>query len=187
MKTAHVRRTPVPCRVPPGRVVGALEGASLDPAPNRARRAAASTVGEYSVKKHFVLACKKAGVNDLHSHDLRHEAISRFAESGKCGLLDLQAICGHRDTRMLLRYTHLCVQQLAHKMDEIPAQDIKYAHKGRRRRARLKLEGPVAGVKPLRAPDPPASTRLSERADYAVNGNVIVAAFGSTRVAGGHR
>lgn len=144
-------------------------------------------IGEYSVKKNFVLACKEAGVNDLHFHDLRHEAISRFAESGKFGLLDLQAISGHRDTRMLLRYTHLCVQQLAHKMDEIPAQDIEYVHKGRRRRARLKLEVPVAGVKPLRVPDPPASTRLSERADYAVNGNVIVAAFGSTRVAGGHR
>jgi hypothetical protein len=88
---------------------------------------------------------------------------------------------------MLLRYTHLCVQQLAHKMDEIPTQDIEYVHKGRRRRARLKLEVPVAGVKPLRVPDPPASTRLSERADYAVNGNVIIAAFGSTRVAGGRR
>lgn len=187
MKTAHVRRTPAPCRVPPGRVVGALEGASLDPAPNRARRAAASKVGEYSVKKHFVLACKKAGVNDLHSHDLRHEAISRFAESGRCGLLDLQAISGHRDTRMLLRYTHLCVQQLAQKMDEIPTQDIDYVHKGRRHRARLKLEGPAAGLKPLRAPDPTASTRLPERAGYAANVTVIVAAFGSTRVAGGHR
>jgi integrase len=44
--------------------------------------------------------CPAAGIEDLHFHDLRHEATSRFAESGLFTLVELQAITGHRDTRM---------------------------------------------------------------------------------------
>lgn len=60
-----------------------------------------------------------SGIEDLHFHDLRHEAISRLAESGQFQLIELQAISGHRDTRMLLRYAHLCCGNLAEKMDTV--------------------------------------------------------------------
>lgn len=77
-----------------------------------------------------------SGVIDLHFHDLRHESISRLAESGKFQLIELQAISGHRDTRMLLRYAHLCCGNLAEKMDDVAAERTtkEYVHKGRRRR-----------------------------------------------------
>lgn len=43
--------------------------------------------------------------HDLRFHNLRHEALSRLAESGAiASAMDLQAISGHRDPRMLLRY-----------------------------------------------------------------------------------
>ena len=76
-----------------------------------------------------------SGVADIHFHDLRHESISRLAESGKFQLVELQAISGHRDTRMLLRYAHLCCGNLADKMDEVAAERTTkdYVHKGRRR------------------------------------------------------
>jgi integrase len=77
--------------------------------------------------------CERAGIQDLHVHDCRHEAISRIAESGKFTLVDLQAISGHRDTRMLLRYAHLCVRQLAERLDEVFAAKDRSNHKGRRR------------------------------------------------------
>lgn len=48
----------------------------------------------------------RAGVEDLHFHDLRHEAVSRFFELG-LSLPEVALISGHRDPRMLLRYTHL--------------------------------------------------------------------------------
>lgn len=72
---------------------------------------------------------------DLHFHDLRHEAISRLAESGHFQLIELQAISGHRDTRMLLRYAHLCSGNLARKMDGVAAERTTkdYIHRGRRR------------------------------------------------------
>ena len=58
---------------------------------------------------------KKAGLVDLHFHDLRHEAISRFAEMG-LSTVELAAISGHRDLRMLTRYTHIQPSALAKKL-----------------------------------------------------------------------
>ncbi|WP_250473079.1 site-specific integrase [Caballeronia sp. GAFFF1] len=75
--------------------------------------------------------CARAGIEDLHIHDLRHEAISRVAETGQFTLIDLQAFSGHRDVRMLLRYAHLCASRLAAKLDD--AFRAGLAHKGRRR------------------------------------------------------
>ena len=59
-----------------------------------------------SVSTNFTRQCKKAGVKDLHFHDLRHEGTSRLFEQG----LDIQhvaMITGHKDWGMLRRYTHL--------------------------------------------------------------------------------
>lgn len=77
-----------------------------------------------------------SGLVDFHFHDLRHEAISRLAESGRFQLIELQAISGHRDTRMLLRYAHLCCGNLAEKMDDVAQERTtkEYFHHGRRRR-----------------------------------------------------
>jgi integrase len=44
-------------------------------------------------------------VLDLRFHDLRHEAISRFFEMG-LSVPEVALISGHRDPRMLFRYTH---------------------------------------------------------------------------------
>jgi len=48
---------------------------------------------------------RRAGCDDLHFHDLRHEAISRFFEAG-LSTPEVALISGHRDPRMLFRYTH---------------------------------------------------------------------------------
>ena len=45
---------------------------------------------------------RRAGIADLHFHDLRHEAISRFFEKG-LSVPEVALISGHRDLRMLLR------------------------------------------------------------------------------------
>lgn len=45
---------------------------------------------------------------DLRWHDLRHEAISRIAERGALtNIHQMQIFSGHRDVRMLQRYTHI--------------------------------------------------------------------------------
>ncbi len=53
---------------------------------------------------------------------------------GGFSLVDLQAFSGHRDTRMLLRYTHLCTLSLAKRLDEAFADQQQVSlHRGQRR------------------------------------------------------
>ena len=60
-------------------------------------------------------ACKRAGIRELRFHDLRHEATSRFFERG-LNVMEVASITGHKDLRMLLRYTHLRAEDLAEKL-----------------------------------------------------------------------
>lgn len=58
---------------------------------------------------------KRAKIDDLHFHDLRHEAISRFFELGLT-VPEVASISGHRDIRMLMRYAHANVGNLLKKL-----------------------------------------------------------------------
>jgi integrase len=58
---------------------------------------------------------KRVGVSDLRFHDLRHEAVSRFFEMG-LSVPEVALISGHRDARMLFRYTHLKPEDIAKKL-----------------------------------------------------------------------
>ncbi len=51
----------------------------------------------------------------LYFHDLRHEAIERGLS-----LPEVALISGHRDHRMLMRYTHLRPEKLVAKLDANP-------------------------------------------------------------------
>jgi integrase len=57
----------------------------------------------------------KAGISDLRFHDLRHEAISRFFEMG-LSVPEVALISGHKDPRMLFRYTQLRAENVAAKL-----------------------------------------------------------------------
>ena len=54
----------------------------------------------------FHRAVKRAGLEDLRLHDTRHTFASYQAMSRVQGR-GLQALLGHRDPRMTLRYSHL--------------------------------------------------------------------------------
>lgn len=73
-----------------------------------------------AVKLAWVRLTKRAGLDDLHFHDLRHEAISRFFEHGLT-LPEVALISGHKDPRMLFRYTHLRAENVAKKLNTIQA------------------------------------------------------------------
>jgi integrase len=60
-------------------------------------------------------ASRRAGITNLHFHDLRHEATSRFFEKG-LNVMEVATITGHKDLRMLQRYTHLRAEDLAKKL-----------------------------------------------------------------------
>ena len=60
-------------------------------------------------------ACLKVGIENLCFHDLRHEAISRLFEKG-LNVMEVAAITGHKDLRMLRVYTHLRPEYLVKKL-----------------------------------------------------------------------
>ena len=68
-----------------------------------------------ALKSAWRRACSRAGIIDLRFHDLRHEATSRFFEKG-LNVMEVAAITGHKDLRMLQRYTHLRAEDLALKL-----------------------------------------------------------------------
>ena len=58
---------------------------------------------------------RRAHISDLHFRDPRHEAITRLFELG-LSLPEVALISGHRDPRMLFRYTHLRAEDVAKKL-----------------------------------------------------------------------
>lgn len=59
----------------------------------------------------FTRACTTAGISDLHFHDLRHEGTSRLFEAG-FAIQQVAFVTGHKDWKMLRRYTHLKPESL---------------------------------------------------------------------------
>jgi integrase len=51
-------------------------------------------------------ACRMLEIEDLHFHDLRHEAVSRLFEMGRT-IPQAASVSGHRSWQNLQRYTHL--------------------------------------------------------------------------------
>jgi integrase len=60
-------------------------------------------------------AIRRAGLEDLRLHDLRHEATSRLFERGLT-IEEVAAITGHKTWTMLRRYTHLRPENIAAKL-----------------------------------------------------------------------
>jgi integrase len=72
-------------------------------------------VEDYMIREAWKQACKRAGIEDLRFHDLRHEATSRLAEKLP-NVVELSAVTGHKDLRMLKRYYHPRAEDLAKKL-----------------------------------------------------------------------
>lgn len=72
-------------------------------------------ISSYAVAAAFSHAVERAGIEDLRFHDLRHTAITRMAEKLP-NLIELAAVTGHKNLRMLQRYYHPDAEDLAKKL-----------------------------------------------------------------------
>jgi integrase len=68
-----------------------------------------------AVRQAFEHLRLRAGMPDFRFHDLRHEAISRLFEKG-LNVAEVAAISGHKEFKVLQRYTHLRAIDLAVKL-----------------------------------------------------------------------
>lgn len=71
----------------------------------------------HGIKSTWRFMLQKLSIEDLHFHDLRHEAISRMFELGTLDMMEIAAISGHKSLSMLKRYTHLRANRLVHKLE----------------------------------------------------------------------
>jgi integrase len=73
-------------------------------------------ITDCAAKMSWKRLAKRARLEDLRFHDLRHEAISRFFEKG-LNVPEVALISGHRDLRMSFRYTHPRAEDVAAKLN----------------------------------------------------------------------
>lgn len=71
-----------------------------------------------AIKCAFARAKAEAGIEDFCFHQTRHEAISRMWELG-LNELEISNQSGHRDHRMLRRYSHVQASTLAEKLKRL--------------------------------------------------------------------
>ena len=71
-----------------------------------------------AIKQAYQRAIRRAGIIDFTFHDLRHDALTRFAKMG-FNILELRAISGHTSANMLQRYVNIKADELADKIARI--------------------------------------------------------------------
>ena len=68
-----------------------------------------------ALRFHWERLLSAVGIDDLHFHDLRHEAVSRLFERG-LSVAEVALISGHKDVRQLFRYTHPRAEDIVRKL-----------------------------------------------------------------------
>jgi Integrase len=68
-----------------------------------------------TISNRFTEICQELGIEDLHLHDMRHEAISALFEAG-WQIPEVAAVSGHKDWRQLKRYTQIEPASLHNKV-----------------------------------------------------------------------
>jgi integrase len=79
-----------------------------------------------TVRKAFVMACRRAGIMNLRFHDLRHAAGTRLIKSG-ADPISVRDILGHADLKTTEGYLHSSLKRMeaaARLLDKPQAKDL---------------------------------------------------------------
>jgi len=79
------------------------------------------------IKKGFLSALKRAGIEDFHFHDLRHTFGSHLVMQG-IDLKTVQQLMGHKDIKMTMRYSHLSPKYVQESIGRLDSVWTLYGH-----------------------------------------------------------
>ncbi|MCX6994700.1 MAG: site-specific integrase [Chlamydiae bacterium] len=86
--------------------------------------ASRTAFGRINIKRPWQTALRKAGIENCHFHDMRHN-YAIFAAALGASNIELSTAMGHRTLQMLQRYTHLDVQITKRSSKNISEQILK--------------------------------------------------------------
>jgi len=79
------------------------------------------------IKKGFLSALKRSGIEDFHFHDLRHTFGSHLVMQG-IDLKTVQQVLGHKDIKMTMRYSHLSPEYVQEAIERLDSVWTLYGH-----------------------------------------------------------
>ena len=82
-----------------------------------------------TISTRFTHACKMLGIDDLHFHDLRHEAATRLSEQGLT-VPQMQQVTGHESWSSLQRYVSVTPRKTVLGFDEAMMVAMRSLHGG---------------------------------------------------------
>lgn len=82
-----------------------------------------------TISTRFTHACKMLGIEDLHFHDLRHEAATRLSEQGLT-VPQMQQVTGHESWSSLQRYVSVTPRKTVLDFDEAMMVAMRSLHDG---------------------------------------------------------
>lgn len=82
-----------------------------------------------TISTRFTHACKMLGIDDLHFHDLRHEAATRLSEQGLT-VPQMQQVTGHESWSSLQRYVSVTPRKTVLDFDEAMMVAMRSLHDG---------------------------------------------------------
>jgi integrase len=78
----------------------------------------------HNLNRYWYVALKRAGITNLHFHDLRHTFATRYMMAGG-NLFSLQTLLGHKTAAMVQRYAHLDEKHLQAEVERLVVRKAK--------------------------------------------------------------
>lgn len=82
-----------------------------------------------AVKRSFATACRRAGIENFHIHDLRHTCATWLVQAG-VSIREVAEVLRHSDIRMTMRYTHLAPENVRSAVARLEGGGSRSGHAG---------------------------------------------------------
>lgn len=87
-----------------------------------------------AVKRSFATACRKAGIEDYHVHDMRHTCAAWLVSAG-VPLTEVRDLLGHSSVKMTERYAHLAPENVRAAVALLEGAESQLSHTGEKGKA----------------------------------------------------